>query len=436
MHSIATFKKRQATFLSLLPKGSAAILFAASEKIRTGDTAYPFRQNSDFYYLTGFNEPEAVAVFLSHLSAKKYILFVRKRERAKEQWEGFRAGVEDAVDVFGADEAYPIEELNHKMSELLKDCQTIFYPLLHSKAWSQKIFSWVKVLKNQIRLGVDAPFRFESVNQLLDEMRLIKDADEIQLMRQSAQISADAHARMMAHCKSCQYEYHLEAEFLHEITRRGSRYPAYPAIVGSGRNACILHYHENSAPLKAGDLVLVDAGGEYQSYASDITRTFPVNGQFSKAQAAVYDLVLAAQMAGIAEVYPGNTFEKIQEKILAVFVQGLIDLGILKGTLADCIAKKAYFDFYMHSSGHWLGLDTHDVGSYKINKQSRTLKPGMVLTVEPGLYFLDDLQNIPDAYKNIGIRIEDDILVTESGHEVLSKDAPKTRDEIENLMRE
>jgi Xaa-Pro aminopeptidase len=432
---VSQFKSRQKILMAEMGSDSAAVIFAADEMVRTGDTYFRFRQNSDFYYLTGFCEPQAVAIFLPGRAEGEYILFNRTRDRQQEQWEGMRAGQEGALQYYGANEAYPINEIDQRLPELLNGRHRIFYSVGKTAAWDRRLFQWVNTLRQKIKTHGVSISQFHSLESILNEMRLIKGPAEIDLMRTAAEISAMAHCRAMKHCKPGMYEYELEAELLYDFTRKGCQYPAYSTIVGGGRNGCILHYIENSQPLKSGDLVLIDAGGEYQSYAADITRTFPVNGRFSKVQTAVYEIVLAAQLAGINEIRPGNSWNKIQDKVISVLTQGLIDLKILRGNLEDLISHKAYQKFYMHNSGHWLGLDVHDVGNYKVDNDWRTLKPGMVLTVEPGLYFLDDIADLPVQYKNIGIRIEDDVLVTETGYEVISKGAPKTIHEIEQLMK-
>ncbi len=422
---------------------SIAIIKNDPERVRNGDGHYPYRSNSSFYYLTGFSEPEAILVLIRRLDSRlrgndvgESILFVRPRCPAEEQWTGLRAGTEGAVQDYQVDQAFPLDEFDTRLPELLSNQTRLMYQFGRDPQWDARILNALNAARRFIRQGKHVPDQILSIDTLLDEMRLIKSPSEIQMMRYIADHSAKAHVRAMKHCRPALNEYHLAAEIHHELALEGSHETAYPSIVGSGANACILHYTDNKAILRDGDLVLIDAGGEYGNYSADITRTFPINGTFNPQQKALYNLVLKAQMAAIELIKPGLIWSAIQETIVKVFTKGLIELGILNGKFDDLIHKQAYLPFYMHSSGHWLGLDTHDVGSYrKADGQWRPLEAGMVLTVEPGLYISPDAENIDPIWKGIAIRIEDDILVTSSGHEVLSQAAPKTVKEIEALMQ-
>lgn len=426
--------KRQKRFIEALGPNSVAILFSAEEIIRTGDSVFPFRQNSDFHYLTAFPEPGAIAVFLPGRPEGEYVLFNRCRDRAREIWDGHRAGQEGAIQNYGASQAFPIEQIDTLLPGLLEGRNKIYSSMGKNAQQDQKLFAWVNGLRAKVRAGVVAPQQFISIDSILHEMRLIKDAYELELMRKGGEISAQAHCEAMKKCQPGMFEYELEAILQYEFYRHGSRFPAYTPIIGAGANGCILHYVSNDSEIKDGDLVLIDAGAEWQNYSSDITRTFPANGRFSSQQREIYELVLAAQLAGIAEVKPGQPWDRIQAKMIEVLTQGLLDLGLLKGNVSDCIANKDYFKFYMHNSGHWLGLDTHDVGNYKVDQKWRVLQPGMVLTVEPGLYLSADIPGLPEQYHNIGIRIEDDVVVTDSGCEILTASVPKQVEEIERLM--
>ncbi len=428
------FQQRRQRLLSVLGDDAIAIIFSGVEYLRSADAYYPFSQNKDFYYLTGFNEPEAVAVLIPNGQEGEFILFNRRRDPAKEVWDGYRAGQEGACAEYGADAAYPIDEIDQHMPALMLGRTKVFYPVGEMAQVDQRVLSWSASLRRQVRAGVPAPQEFISLGSMLHEMRLFKSEHEQALMREAARISAQAHCRAMQVCQPDMMEYQLEAELVYEFQRNGCRRVAYDSIVGGGSNACILHYIRNDQALCDGDLVLIDAGGEYKQYAADITRTFPVNGRFTPEQKAIYDIVLAAQVAGIEAIRPGVPWDAVQAAIVPIITQGLIDLEILYGDLDTLIEQKAYENFYLHRSGHWLGLDVHDVGSYKQNGQWRDLQAGMVLTVEPGIYIAADNQAVDERWWNIGVRIEDDVFVTENGHEVLSADVPKARAEIEALM--
>jgi Xaa-Pro aminopeptidase len=414
--------------------GAIAIIPAANEVPRSGDTYFRFRQDSDFYYLTGFNEPKALLIIFSGNKGESY-LFNRPRDQAVEQWTGKRLGQDDACEALNVAGAYSIEDLDSKLPDLMAGTSAIYYALGRHPLYEKKILRALQQIKGQIRRGLKAPEEICDLEPLLSEMRLKKSEAEVVLMHKAADVSVRAHERTMRACRSLQNEQQLEAELLYEFTRGGCRSVAYDPIVGGGANACILHYTDNNQPLRDGELVLIDAGGEYQNYASDITRTFPVNGRFSPEQRAIYELVLTAQKAGIARVRPGIAWNEIQQAIVKVLTTGLHDLGLLKGDVENLIASEAYKPFYMHNSGHWLGLDVHDAGLYKVNNEWRLLEPGMVLTVEPGLY-LGEMTGVAKRWQNIGVRIEDDILVTKNGHDNLTASLAVEIADIEALMRD
>lgn len=434
MISQQEYQSRRQKLAASLPEGAIAVIPAAEECLRNGDAHYRFRQDSDFYYLTGFNEPEALLLISAGQPAES-CLFNRPRNPALEQWTGRRLGQEGACESLGIAKAYPIEELSQRLPELLADKTAIYYALGRHPKHEQQLLEALQTVKRQVRRGVKAPEALCDLEPVLSEMRLFKSQAELALMRQAAEVSVAAHMRAMLACKRLQNEYQLEAELLYEFARGGCRSVAYDTIVGGGENACILHYTDNNQPLREGELVLIDAGGEFENYAADITRTFPVNGRFSKEQAAIYELVLTAQKAGIACIRPGVRWNAVQEAIVRVLTAGLCELGILKGEVDELIANGAYRSFYMHNSGHWLGLDVHDAGRYKINGQWRSLQAGMVLTVEPGLYLGAGMEGVDPRWWNIGVRIEDDILVTEDGHENLTAALPVEVADIEALMR-
>jgi len=426
--------RRRKRLMDMMGDDSVAIIPTAPVRIRNRDVEFPFRPESDFYYLTGFPEPEAVAVLIPGRPQGEYLLFCRERDPKLERWDGARAGLEGACSVYGADDAFPIGDMNDIIAGLLENKERLYYNIGNDTAFDQRISGWVNAVRDRVRSGVHAPDEIISPNHFLHEMRLYKSRNEIKIMKKAARISAGAHKRAMQVCRPGMMEYQLEAELNYEFMAQGARFPAYPAIVGGGRNACILHYTENSGVLRDGDLLLIDAGAEYDSYASDISRTFPVNGKFSTAQRAVYEIVLEAQSAAIETIRPGTHWNEPHEAAIRVITKGLVDLGILKGSVKQLVSDSAYSPYYMHRTGHWLGMDVHDVGDYKIEGEWRTLEPGMVMTVEPGLYLSAETRGLARKWWNIGIRIEDDVLVTRNGYEVLSKDAPKSIDAIEELM--
>ncbi|MCG8992322.1 Xaa-Pro aminopeptidase [Laribacter hongkongensis] len=410
-----------------------AILPTAPELVRNGDAHYAYRFDSSFYYLTGFAEPEAVLVL--DATAGKSVLFCRDKDIEREIWNGYRFGPEGAKETFGFDEAYSISEFDERLPDLLADRHTLHMGFGRDAAFDARVNVALNALRARFRTGVTAPTVLRDVQAVVHNMRLFKDDSEIALMREAGRISAEAHVAAMRAARPGRFEYQLEAEILRTFCTNGARTPSYESIVAGGGNACVLHYVSNQDVLKDGDLVLIDAGCEYQGYAGDITRTFPVNGRFSAAQRDVYDVVLAAELAAIAAVRPGARWNDPADAALRVLVQGLIDLGLLSGSLDGNIESEAYKQFYMHRIGHWLGLDVHDCGDYKVDGQWREYRPGMVTTVEPGLY-LRPADNVPEAFWNIGIRIEDDVLCTAEGHEILTAGVPKSVADIEALMAE
>jgi len=430
--NITATRRRRAQLAQLICKG-VAIVPTAPERTRNRDAHFPYRFDSYFYYLTGFTEPEAVCVIVAGEKTRN-LLFCREKSIEREIWDGFRHGPEAAREAFGFDETYPITKLDEMMPDLLADQPALHCHMGGDSAWDARVLGWVNVVRERARAGVSAPRDIADVHVLIDEMRLRKDADELAVMRRAAAISTTAHRRAMRTARVGISEYTIEAELLHEFRGNGAQSPAYTSIVASGANACVLHYVANDATLKDGDLLLIDAGCELNGYASDITRTFPVNGRYSGPQKDVYELVLAAQAAAIAEVKPGNPWNAPHDAAVKTLTQGMIDLGLLSGGVGQALETESYRKFYMHRTGHWLGLDVHDVGDYKRDGKWRALEPGMVLTVEPGLYIRPG-DGVPDALAFIGVRIEDDVVVTEQGCEILTSAAPKNVREVEELMR-
>jgi Xaa-Pro aminopeptidase len=410
-----------------------AVLATAPEQVRNRDAHYPYRFDSYFHYLSGFPEPEAVLVVCAG-DTPRNLLFCRDKDIEREIWDGFRYGPEGAKGAFGFDEAYSIKQLDELMPKLLADQPAVFCDVGESQEWDGKVIHWLNAVRAQARTGVSAPGEIRDVRKLLDDMRLKKDAQELDVMRRAATISAAAHRRAMQYARPGLHEYEVEAELLHEFRRHGAQAPAYTPIVASGASACVLHYVANDRPLRDGDLLLIDAGCELDGYAADITRTFPTNGRFQGPQREVYELVLAAQAAAIREVKPDNHWEQPHEAAVRVLAQGFIDLGLCRGTLDTVIESGEYKKYYMHRTGHWLGMDVHDCGDYKRDGAWRRLETGMVLTVEPGCYIRPG-EGVPEHLWNIGVRIEDDVAVTTGGCEVLTSAAPKTIGDIEALMR-
>lgn len=428
------FAQRREQLMALMEPNSIAIVPAAPVKVRNRDCDYAYRQDSDFLYLSGFEEPEAVLVLAPGREHGEYVLFCRERNREMEIWNGYRSGPEGAVKDFGADDAFPFSDLDDILPGLIEGRERVYYAMGSQPEFDRQVMTWVNTIRSKVRTGAQPPGEFIDLDHLLHDMRLYKSKGEIKLMQTAADMSVAAHIRAMELCEPGMMEYQLEAEFLHEFTRRGSRSVAYTSIVGGGSNGCILHYIENNAVLKDGDLVLIDAGAEYQYYAADITRTFPINGTFTEPQRALYDLVLKAQMAAIRKVKPGNHWNDPHEATVKVITQGLVKLGLLTGKVDELIATEAYRQFYMHRAGHWLGMDVHDVGDYKVGGEWRVLEEGMVLTIEPGIYVSPDDESVDKKWRGIGIRIEDDVLVTAKNHKVLTAKVPKKAEEIEALM--
>jgi len=433
MPEVSDYSKRREDLKKMMGLGSIAILPACPIKIRNRDAEYDYRPDSDFYYLSGFSEPDAVLVLVPGREHGEYILFCRERDPKTTIWTGEVAGQEGAVGQFEADDSFPIEDLDDILPGLLEGIERVFYTMGTYPDFDKQLIGWVNGLKTQARSGVHTPGEFISLDHFLHELRLFKSPSEQKLMRQAAKISSKAHRQAMLTCKPGKFEYQLEAELVFQFMKQGARHSAYTSIVGGGANAVILHYVNNDAELNDNELVLIDAGAEYRYYASDITRTFPVNGVFTEDQRAVYDIVLSAQYAAIDKVQVDNHWNDPHLAAVEVITQGLISLGILSGTLTELIKEEAYKPYYMHRTGHWLGMDVHDVGDYKVDDQWRLLERGMVLTVEPGIYISAN-SDCEKRWWNIGIRIEDDVLVTKNGPDVLSKDAPKDPDEIEALM--
>lgn len=434
MIKMTEYAKRRKELMKQIGPTGIVILPAAPEYKRNGDAHYAYRQNSDFYYLTGFNESEAFVVLAPKRKEGEYILFNRVRDRAHEIWDGPRAGQEGAKKDYLADQAFPVAEFETMLPDLLNGRESIHYPLGLNQDFDEVIFRAVNKIRAKIRSGVQAPLQFVDITPSIHEMRIFKSPAEIAVMQKAADISAQAHVRAMQICTPGMYEYQLEAELMYEFARNGARYPAYSSIVGAGRNTCILHYINNDQRIHDGDLVLIDAGCEYQNYASDITRTFPANGKFTGEQRAIYELVLDAQMAAIKAAKPGASWTAPQTVIVKIITQGLVDLGILKGNVDNLIEKQAYQPFYMHRSGHFLGLDVHDSGRYRIGDKWRKLETGMVLTIEPGIYISADIPGVHKRWQNIGVRIEDDIVITKQGRDVLTANVPKAVADIEALM--
>jgi Xaa-Pro aminopeptidase len=428
---IGVYQRRRARLAAAMQEG-VAIIPTAPERTRNRDAHYPYRFDSYFYYLTGFREPGAALAIVAG-GAPRSILFCRDKDPERETWDGFRFGPDAARAAFGFDEAHPIALLDARMAEFIADRDALYCHLGADAAWDARVTGWINEVRDRARTGVTAPRAIKDVHALLDEMRLVKGPEELAVMRRAAAISAGAHRRAMRAARPGRAEFEIEAELLHEFRRHGAQAPAYTPIVASGPRACVLHYVQNDGVLAEGELLLIDAGCELDGYASDLTRTFPVSGRFSGPQREVYEMVLAAQAEAIAAVKPGAPWDAPHRAAVNVLAQGLIDLKLLTGGLAEAVETEAYKKFYMHRTGHWLGLDVHDAGDYKRQGDWRTLAPGMVLTVEPGCYIRAGA-GIPERLSGIGVRIEDDVLVTETGAEVLTRDAPKAPADIEAWM--
>jgi Xaa-Pro aminopeptidase len=428
---IRPFKARRARLAKALGEG-VVVLPTAPERHRNADTHYDYRWDSGFYYLTGFREPEAVLVMV--LGARpRSILFCREKNLEREIWDGYRHGPGMAREMFGFDEAYPYAELDSRLPELIANQEALHTPVGADAGWDQRVAGWLNAVRAKVRTGVTAPVQMRDVRADVNELRLVKDEFEVAIMKRAGAISSAAHVRAMGHARPGMREYQVEAELVHEFCRNGARSPAYGSIVAAGANACVLHYRENSAELRKGELMLIDAGCELDSYASDITRTFPIASRFSAVQRDVYELVLAAQEAAIKAVKPGAEFIGYHDAATRVLVEGLIDFKLCKGSVDAVLEDGSYKQFYMHRTGHWLGLDVHDAGDYMQKGKWRKLKPGMVLTVEPGLY-IRPADNVPKSFWNIGVRIEDDVLVTAKGRDVLTADCPKRVKDVEEAV--
>ena len=433
--SLTEYQRRRQQLMKLMTPGSIAVLPASRVQNRNRDTEHLFRQNSDFYYLTGFEEPNALLVLAPGREHGEVIMFCQEREAGLEQWTGERIGPDRASQMLGVDDGFPISDLPDILPGLLEGRERIYANLGEHPDLDRDLLGWVKGIRAKQVHGAMPPGEFIVLSHLLHDLRLYKSAHELKLMRRAAAITAGAHIRAMRSARPGGTEAGLEAEIIYEFMRNGARFPAYPCIVGAGRNACVMHYVRNDGPLKDGDLVLVDAGCEYRYYACDVTRTFPINGRYSATQRALYEIVLRAQLEAIASIRPGATFNTPHETAVRTMVGGLVDLGLLDGDVDELIADESYKKFCVHKSSHWLGLDVHDVGDYRVDSAWRTLEPGMVLTIEPGIYVPDD-ESVPARYRGIGIRIEDDVLVTRDGHDVLTAAAPKQIADVEAVMRD
>jgi Xaa-Pro aminopeptidase len=428
------FARRRKELAAMMDDNGIAILPGASLVSRNSDVDYSFRQDSDFHYLTGFDEQDAVFVLIPGREHGEAILFCRERDPEQEQWHGKITGPKRAMQLYGMDDAFPISDIDDILPGLIEGKPRLYYAMGHRQDFDTRVISWVNSIASSQHKGTKPPGEFVQLEHLVHELRLFKSKQEIEVMKYAAKITADAHKRIMKEVEPGLFEYELEAELNHTFLRGGARSAAYPSIFGSGNNANILHYIENGDVMKSGELVLVDAGAEYESYAADVTRTFPIGGKFSEAQKEIYNIVLAAQEAAIDMVKPGNHWNQPHEAVVRVISQGLLDLKLLDGPLETILKKETYKKFYMHRTGHWLGLDVHDVGEYRIGEEWRVFEPGMVTTIEPGIYISQDLFEVPARYRGIGVRIEDDVLVTKSGNELLTAGIPKTTSDIEALM--
>jgi Xaa-Pro aminopeptidase len=428
------YARRRKALMAQMEPNSIAIIPAAAVAIRNRDVEHVYRQDSDFQYVSGFPEPEAVAVLIPGREYGEYVLFCRERNPERELWDGLRAGQEGAIRDYGANDAFPISDIDDILPGLIEGRDRVYSAMGSNSEFDRHLMEWINAIRSKAHLGAQPPNEFVALDHLLHDMRLYKSSAEIKVMREAAQISARAHVRAMQASRPGLHEFSLEAELDYEFRKGGARMPAYGSIVASGRNGCILHYQENDAVLKDGDLVLIDAGCEIDCYASDITRTFPVNGRFTPEQKAIYELVLKAQQAAFAAIGPGKHWNQAHEATVQVITAGLVELGLLHGDVEQLIRDEAHKAFYMHRAGHWLGMDVHDVGDYKVGGEWRVLEVGMTLTVEPGIYISPDDHNVAKKWRGIGVRIEDDVVVTRQGCEILSSGVPKTVAEIEALM--
>ena len=429
----AEYARRRRQLMRMAGPDAILILPAAPERVRSNDTHYPYRQDSDFWYLTGFDEPEAVLVLVPGRTAGEALLFCRERDREREAWDGARLGPEGAVETLGMDDAYPYADMDEILPCLIEGRNRVYYHFGRDTEFDLTLIGWVKRVRSQIKQGAQPPHEFQELGHLLHDLRLFKSPAERRLMAEAARIAALAHVDAMRAAKPGMFEYEIEAELLYRFRRHGA-VPSYEPIVGAGANACVLHYRANRAQMRDGDLLLIDAGAEFHGYASDITRTFPVNGRFSAPQRALYDVVLAANVAAREAVRPGIAWIAPHEIAVEVLTEGLLRLGLLKGTLKQNLKDHAYRRFYMHKTGHWLGLDVHDVGDYRIDGEYRLLEPDMAFTIEPGLYIAPDATGVAAKWRGIGIRIEDDVIVTRQGAKTLTDGVPRDADEIEAVM--
>ncbi|HEX4482083.1 MAG TPA: Xaa-Pro aminopeptidase [Rudaea sp.] len=427
------YVRRRSQLMRIMGGDAICIVPAAPERLRNNDSHYPYRQDSDFHYLTGFPEPDAVLALIPGRAHGEAILFCRERDPERESWDGPRAGPEGAVKDYGFDDAFPIGDIDDILPGMIEGRSRVYYHFGRDTDFDIKLMAWVNSVRAQVKRGAVAPHEFVALGHILHDLRLYKTRNELRIMRKAAKIATGAHVRAMETVRPGMNEHEIEAELLHEFHRHGAE-PSYEPIVGGGKNGCVLHYRANNAVLNDGDLLLIDAGAEYDCYASDITRTFPVNGRFSPEQRALYDIVLKAQKAAIDETRPGRPFSAYHDAAVKAIVAGLIKLGLLKGGVEKNIREQTYRPFYMHKTGHWLGLDVHDVGDYRIDGEFRELEPGMVVTVEPGIYIAPDMKSVPAKWRGIGIRIEDDVVVTRGEPEVITAAVPSDPDEIEALM--
>lgn len=428
-----TYARRRAELVNQIGKNDIVIVSTSPVKSRNGDVEYQFRPDSDFHYLSGFSEPEAVLVISPGRAQGEYVIFCREKDKLREMWDGRRVGLDGAIEAYGADDAFPIEDINDILPGLMEEKEKVFTTVGRYLDFDAQLLGWMNKIKQDNHPGKHAPYEFVDLNHILHEQRLIKRQDEISLMRKAGKMSAAGHSRAMQVCRPGMYEYQVQAEMECEFRKAGSRYNAYPSIVAGGENACILHYTENENLLRDGDLLLIDAGAEFGCYAADISRTFPVNGRFSSEQRALYDIVLAAQESAFEFCSAGHGWNQPHEAAVKVISQGLLDEGLLRGSLEQVLETQSYSQFYMHRTGHWLGMDVHDVGDYQVDEVWRELEPGMVFTVEPGIY-VNPADDVDQRWHHIGIRIEDNVLVRRDGYEILTEAAPKAPDDIEALM--
>lgn len=427
------YARRRAELVNQIGDNDIVIVPTSPVKSRNGDVEYQFRADSDFYYLSGFDEPEAVLVISPSRQRGQYVLFCREKDPLREMWDGRRSGLEGALDTYGANDAFPIDDINDILPGMMEEKEKVFTTVGRYPDFDAQLLGWMTKIKQDTRRSKHAPYEFVDLNHILHEQRLIKRVDEVALMRKAGRMSAAGHTRAMQVCKPGMFEYQVQAEMECEFRKAGSQYNAYPSIVAGGANACILHYTENTDVLKSGDLLLIDAGAEYDCYAADISRTFPVNGTFSAEQRALYDIVLASQEAAFEKCSAGHCWNEPHDAAVQVISQGLLDEGLLHGSLDEVLDKQLYTQFYMHRTGHWLGMDVHDVGDYQVEESWRELEPGMVFTVEPGIY-VNPAAGIDPRWHHIGIRIEDNVLVRRDGFDNLTASAPKKPDDIEALM--